>query len=138
MTETVIGIVPLLAVDHPAVPHRVGRIRAEVCDFAIAHGASGALVDDIALAVTEAAANVVRHAYPEGDDGLIHVVADVEDGIFEIVVSDDGTGFRPGRSTAGAGLGAGLSLIAGCAASFGIESGEDGVEVWMRFFLPRS
>lgn len=129
-----VGRVPLLALRLPAAPVSVPRIRRDVCAFAAAQGAGGILLDDLALAVTEAAANVVRHAYPGREDGVVEVVADVEDGTLEVVVSDEGSGFRPGRSE---GLGAGLSLIAGCTASFGIESGTDGAELWMRFLLPR-
>lgn len=129
--------VPLLALQLPAVATSAGLIRAEVCGFARAHGATGALVDDIALAVTEAAANVVRHAYPGRDGGTISVAADIEDGTLEVVVADEGDGF--GAAVPADGLGAGLRLIAASAASFGIAAREPhGVEVWMRFLLPRA
>lgn len=129
--------VPLLALRLPAVATSPGRIRAELCAFARANGATGALVDDVALAVTEAAANVVRHAYPDRDDGMIFVAADCEDGTLEVVISDDGAGF--GGAEPAEGLGAGLRLIAASAASFGIAARDpSGVEVWMRFLLPRA
>lgn len=87
----------------------------------------------IALAATEAMSNAVRHAYPPGDPGRIEVSADIEDGEFEIVVSDDGTGLRAGES---GGLGAGLALIAQTADRFAIRQRTPrGIEVWMRFPL---
>lgn len=127
--------IPLLALRMPAVATSARLIRGEVCGFARAHGATGALLDDVALAVTEAAANVIRHAYPDDPAGEIEVAADVEEGTLEVVVSDEGEGFRHDPAE---GLGAGLRLIASCAASFGIAAREPhGVEIWMRFLLPR-
>ena len=129
-----IGGVPLLVLRLPAWPRAVGEVRASVCAFAAENGVTGALLDDIALAVTEAAANVVRHAYPEGVEGPLSVLADFEEGALEVVVRDEGAGFQVKPS---AGLGAGLRLIAACTATFGIGYGEDGAEVWMRF-LPNA
>jgi anti-sigma regulatory factor (Ser/Thr protein kinase) len=47
----------------PAVSANVGEARALVRDFGHRHGASPAVLDDIALAVSEAASNVVLHAF---------------------------------------------------------------------------
>lgn len=55
-------------------------------------------VASIALAATEVCANVVRHAYPDGERGVIRVEAAlVPDGLVTIVVRDHGVGIA--RST---------------------------------------
>jgi anti-sigma regulatory factor (Ser/Thr protein kinase) len=101
--------------------------------FAAHFGASAVVCADVALAVTEAVANVVLHAYEPRAPGLVHVMADVEDDALEVLVIDHGLGLRPGRSD---GLGLGLATIAASTARFAI-SGRDptGTEVWMRFLL---
>ena len=47
---------------------------------------------DLRLAVTEAAANACRHAYPDGQ-GSITVRLGLVDGRLEVLVEDDGAGF---------------------------------------------
>ena len=80
--------------------------------------------------------NAVRHAYDPGETGRVHVAADVENAALEVVVGDEGHGFRPGHDDTAAGLG--LSVIASSTADFGIAQREPrGTEVWMRFLLPR-
>jgi serine/threonine-protein kinase RsbW len=125
--------VPYVVGDMAAVPGSVTVLRHMVVAFAAAHGAEGKLVGDIALAVSEAVANAVRHAYDEGDDGELHLAADVEEGILEIVIADDGHGIREGAS---GGLGMGLGVIADVCADFAIrERSPRGTEIWMRFHL---
>jgi anti-sigma regulatory factor (Ser/Thr protein kinase) len=111
----------------------VRRMRGWVVGFAAEHGADGDLQDRVALAVTEAMTNAIAHAYAPDGPGRVEVSADVEDDELEIVVADDGTGFRQGESS---GLGAGLMVIAKTADRFAIrERTPRGVEVWMRFRL---
>jgi serine/threonine-protein kinase RsbW len=55
-------------------------------------GASAEQVDDIVLALDEACANVVRHAYGEGEAGEFRLVADISDDEVSIAVEDDGVG----------------------------------------------
>jgi anti-sigma regulatory factor (Ser/Thr protein kinase) len=125
--------VPLVAGDVAAMPESVGLLRGTIGAFAAAHGAEGMLMGDIALAVSEAVSNVVVHAYEPGEDGIVHFAADVEDGSLEIVISDDGHGFRSGSSE---GLGLGLGILASACADFGIrQRAPRGTEVWMRFVL---
>jgi anti-sigma regulatory factor (Ser/Thr protein kinase) len=87
----------------------------------------------IGPAVTEAVANAVMHAYPDGD-GEVTCDCDVEHGVLEIVIADRGVGFGQVDSP---GLGIGLAIVAGCADRFWIHQGaeEPGVAVWMRFVL---
>lgn len=136
MTELRSGphdLVPLIAGELPAAPGHVERIRQAIASFAAENGAAEHLVADIALAVSEGATNVVRHAYRPGEEGAIHYAADVEDGTLEIVIADDGEGIRPGPSE---GSGLGLVIVAAVSADFAIrERLPRGTELWMSFLL---
>jgi serine/threonine-protein kinase RsbW len=125
--------VPYLGLTGPALPETAGEARRRITEFASAHGADRRLQADIALAVTEAVANVIIHAYPPGRVGTLAIAADIEEGDLEVVVTDEGEGFRPGTSP---GLGAGLSIIAETATEFAIREHQPrGIELWMRFEL---
>jgi serine/threonine-protein kinase RsbW len=94
-----------------AVADEVAGIRQAVKNAAQAHGGSDRLIADIALAVTEACANVVTHAYRHAaEPGPLAVEAYRENGDFVVVVSDEGTGVEPPADSPGLGLG--LALIA--------------------------
>jgi anti-sigma regulatory factor (Ser/Thr protein kinase) len=92
-------------------------------------------LSDIRLAVTEACANVVVHAYPEGEDGAMEVVASMKDDALTVLVRDWGCGIRPRPDSPGLGLG--LSLIAALTESvqLGHGLGEEHTEVRMTFSL---
>ena len=124
--------VPCVSLVRPATAAGVRAIRRSISVFAEANGASGDGLAAIELAVSEAVANVVVHAYPEGP-GEVRVAADVESGELEVVVVDDGAGFRPGPAP---GLGLGLGLMRQGAAAFEVRDRSlGGVEVWLRFAL---
>jgi anti-sigma regulatory factor (Ser/Thr protein kinase) len=126
--------VPVLKIELDAVAESGRLLRRLVRDFASSHGAGGVQLSSIVLAVSEAVSNVVVHAYPDGETGFVRLTADIEEDALEIVIADDGQGFRPGTSDR---LGIGLAVIAGSAADFAISHGEEGTEVWMRFLLRR-
>src|SRR5688572_18341198 len=92
----------------PALPMSVGCVRrgldAALVGLDVAEDRRG----DIALVVTEAATNVVLHAYG-GDEGPLYVAASVVDRSVVVTVSDCGHGM--GETTEHRGLGAGLSLM---------------------------
>ncbi len=132
---TAIAPVPFVAFRVDAVAEQVGEIRRRVVAFAVEHGADAEQCGAVALAVTEAAANAVVHAYDDVP-GPIYVEADIEDGDLEVVVADDGRGFTTVAST---GLGAGLAVVARSCAAYAIrERLPHGVELWMRFPLDGS
>jgi serine/threonine-protein kinase RsbW/stage II sporulation protein AB (anti-sigma F factor) len=117
----------------PANPTQIAGIRRAVADLARRGGAGPASVVRIELAVTEAATNVVLHAYRvPGIEGAIHVVAGLAKGFLEVSVRDDGVGMSPNPTSPGLGLG--LSLIAHEADHCEIRRGDkSGTEVFMRF-----
>ena len=120
----------------PAVPENVAPIRHAVVGLARRHGAPDEVQTDLALAIGEACANVVVHAYPPGDVGPLVVHAEVQrDGDMVITVIDQGQGMTPRPDSPGLGLG--LPLIANLSDRLEIQDGPDGVgtELLMAFTL---
>lgn len=125
--------VPVISLDTEAVARSVGDARRRLVAFAAELGADRDLQARVALAVSEAATNVVVHAYPDAGPRPLHVAADFEEGDLEIVVADQGEGLRRRRSP---GLGAGLGIIAETCDEFVVREREPtGVELWMRFHI---
>jgi serine/threonine-protein kinase RsbW len=117
----------------PAEPGTVRALRAAVRRFAVEHGARD--VDAVALALTEAATNVVVHAYRDGERGDVRMVACAEPERLVVVVRDYGCGMRPRHDSPG--LGMGLSLIGHLASHFNVEA-PDGDGTRLRMHFPRS
>ncbi len=122
----------------PAVPENVAPLRHAIVDLARGAGASEDVQTDLALAVGEACANVVVHAYPPGDTGVLIVHAGVADGTITVVVVDQGQGMTPRPDSPGLGLG--LPLIANLSDQLEIHDGPEGLgtELRMSFALHRS
>ena len=126
-------VVPVVSLDAEAVARSVGDARRRLVAFAAELGADRELQARIALAVSEAATNVVMHAYPDAGPRPLHVAADFESGDLEVIVADRGDGLRARSSP---GLGAGLGIIAETCDEFVVREREGaGVELWMRFHL---
>jgi anti-sigma regulatory factor (Ser/Thr protein kinase) len=88
--------------------------------------------DAVLLAVTEAVANAVLHAYRGERDGEIEVVATHDRDGLTVVVADRGIGMSP--NPASRGLGFGLPVIGAYADSFRVEPVRGGgTRVTMRF-----
>lgn len=122
-----------LSRSYPAVADSVPRAREEVKEFAELAGASARQLDAIRLAVSEAATNVVVHAY-DGSTGRIELSARVDHENLCVEVADEGIGLRPRID--GPGLGVGLALISQVADAFAIANRDSGgTEVQMRFGL---
>jgi serine/threonine-protein kinase RsbW len=89
---------------------------------------------DIKLAVTEACANVVVHAYPGGIEGPMEVLASIDARELTVLVRDWGGGIRPRSDSPGLGLG--LSLMAALAETVQLgRDDEEHTEVRMTFAL---
>jgi serine/threonine-protein kinase RsbW len=124
-----------LKVCHPGSPDVVPSFRHAAVDFAAANGADADLCHDVALAVSEAVTNAVKHADAREDE-TISLTASVADDWLEIRVIDRGAGFGNPDSD-GLGLGLGLSIIARLSANLTISQEGRGTELIMRFPLPR-
>jgi anti-sigma regulatory factor (Ser/Thr protein kinase) len=105
-----------------AVPHEIARLRAALGAFARSLGAPDALVDDVRLAVTEALANAVMHAYHDGALGRVdaRASADPAAGLMTVRVRDYGMGYR--RRADSPGMGQGHAIMAALARTIDVAS----------------
>lgn len=115
----------------PAVDASVPLARRLVVQLAAAAGLKGPLLDAVAVAVSEAVTNAVRHAY-RGLPGRVQLTAYVCGSELWVLVADDGCGHHvPAHDP---GLGLGLALIAESCDDFVLaERGAGGTEAQMRF-----
>jgi anti-sigma regulatory factor (Ser/Thr protein kinase) len=82
------------------------------------------------MAVTEAVANSVEHAYPGGAPGQVQITAWADEDTVQVAVRDLGSGLHPNPDREG---GRGLAVIRSVADRVFIASTEFGVEVVMTF-----
>jgi serine/threonine-protein kinase RsbW len=106
----------------PATAENVIVVRQAIAGVAESLGLGPSRVADLKTVVTEAANNVVLHAY-EGDPGPLLVSAEPGEDQLVVQVADEGHGFRPRASEGEASLGLGLPLIAALSDSFEISGG---------------
>ncbi|MGY1621097.1 ATP-binding protein [Geodermatophilus sp. SYSU D00965] len=85
-----------LPVDRSSVPFVRGLLRQALEHLRVERN----VVDEVALALTEACANVVRHA---GDHADYEVQVAIDDALCRISVFDDGAGFDPDAPREGRG-----------------------------------
>lgn len=88
-------------------------------------------VDGLTLAVSEAVANVVAHAYDEGAGGVIELSGTASPYEVAIVVRDRGGGIEAARPSTGAGFG--IDIIRRLAQHVALEDSPAGVALTMRF-----
>ena len=112
----------------PAVTRSVSTARHAVAQFSAGFAVDH---DAIAIALSEAVANAVVHAYPDRPGGNVRVHASQGPHELLIIVCDDGQGVAA-RSDCG-GLGVGLTLIARLCSSLQIDGDGGGTRVTMRF-----
>lgn len=125
---------PDLELSLPARAENVAVVRHVLSGVGEALGLHPETLSDVKLAVSEACANVVVHAYEDDGGGLLDLELSVGEGYIEIVVRDHGRGMMPRADSPG--LGVGLPLIASLAESLEIANRSDGgTEVRMRFTL---
>jgi serine/threonine-protein kinase RsbW len=97
---------PCLSKSFPAVPESVRLVRGALVDVAESAGATSETVEAVRVASSEAATNVVVHAY-DGGPGEIDLTAGLNapaDGMW-VVVADGGRGLDFGTQSPGLELG---------------------------------
>jgi serine/threonine-protein kinase RsbW/stage II sporulation protein AB (anti-sigma F factor) len=103
-----------------------------VVAYAAEQGMTGTRLSELALAVGEAVANAVVHAYRGRSEGMVEVSAALGDGLLFVAVRDRGGGVVPREDSPGLGLG--LPLISQIADDFRISEREGGgTELRMSF-----
>ena len=122
---------PPLRHEYPAEPRILRRMRADVRTWATESAVCHELEQDLQLALGEAAANSVDHAYRDSAPGTfaIRVELDREGGI-EVTVRDHGR-WRPEPADKGF-RGRGIGLIRTLAEGCEITRGDDGTTVAFR------
>ena len=113
----------------PAEPAAVPELRHRAAGYAAAQGAEPLVVEDVALAVSEAVTNAVKYANTGGAEGVVELSGARGEGWLEVTVRDRGEGFGQGSTD---GLGLGLSIIARLCSDLKIVQEGDGTEVRMR------
>src|SRR4051812_25513453 len=98
-----------LQLDLPADARLLPRTRWALRGYLEELGASDEIAGDVILALDEACANVVRHAFPEGD-GSFRLLAELSEDEVLFQVEDHGVGFNPYETT---GLGVELGATSG-------------------------
>lgn len=81
----------------PSKPEYVSIVRTLITDLAEKMAFSASAVEDVQVAISEACANVVCHAYPDDDhDSEILIRCSTCDDRLVVEVSDTGSGFAGG------------------------------------------
>jgi serine/threonine-protein kinase RsbW len=121
----------------PAKPEYLLLARLAVTSVGRSAGASEETIADLKLAVTEAVANAVKHAYPPDVPGRVTVELTASAGRLEIAVSDRGRGLGDGDAPPStdrpAESGMGLSIIRAIADEIDVGAGPDGRGTRVRF-----
>ncbi len=117
----------------------VGTCRRAMAAFARESGAADETAAGVAVSVSEAVTNAVRHAYDDGRRrGEVRADAWLErtDGrrTLNVSVCDDGPGIRPRNDSPGLGLG--ITLMARLTKALDLADDGPGARVLMTFALP--
>jgi serine/threonine-protein kinase RsbW len=135
--ELRIGILhPELTLRVPAVEDSLPVVRQALRSLGETVNAETEALEDAELAVTEACANAVEHAYVGGHGHMDVSLTPQQDELL-VLVSDKGSGLEAGKAPPEAMRGFGLAMIEGIASRFEIRGG-DGTEVEMQFPMGRS
>lgn len=123
----------------PAKPENVALVRRTLGGLVEDMPVDDRMLSNMQVAVTEACANVVVHAYEDdkGGSGDIELEVTREPQGVTVVVRDDGSGFRPLARPREGSWRLGLPLIAALTDGFEVLGGQQGqgTEVRMTFSL---
>jgi anti-sigma regulatory factor (Ser/Thr protein kinase) len=87
----------VLELQIPADARLLPKTRRALSGYLEESGASDEFAGDVILALDEACANVIRHAFPDGAPGQIDVRVELDEEGIVLQVEDDGIGFDPFR-----------------------------------------
>lgn len=114
----------------PAVASAVSELRRTLLAEIAGRGFDA---DAVALAVTEAVTNVVRHAYPASEGTVILRAAEDSADELVVAVTDQGVGSRGTTTRTTPSMGLGLALIRELSTSVLIEATSTGTTITMHF-----
>jgi serine/threonine-protein kinase RsbW len=86
-----VGSTPRIEV--PGSTLKLEKVRAFVAEHARRWGLAENIVHEVVLAVDEACSNVVRHAYRDGEKGLVEVRIRAGKDTFTVLIRDTGRAF---------------------------------------------
>ncbi len=109
----------------PTEARLLARTRRLIAGYMEDLGVDGDAKDDIVLALDEACANVIRHAFSPGAEECFRLTAELTPEDITVLVEDDGVGFIPdsvGEADEGSVSGRGLHIIRSLMTSVEIDS----------------
>ncbi|WP_410573044.1 SpoIIE family protein phosphatase [Amycolatopsis sp. cmx-4-61] len=113
-----------------AEPHVLQRLRDDLERWSALAALPAELHQDLSLAIGEAVANSVEHAFPRTPGEVTYSVTRTADGRFDALVRDDGH-WRP-EPADNSHRGRGIGIIQALSEQFGIDHGDDGTAVRFR------
>jgi sigma-B regulation protein RsbU (phosphoserine phosphatase) len=87
----------LLRLSLPARPESLKPLRDAVCDAMCKAGVDAAMRDRLKLAIDEAAANVIRHAYGNCGEGSFRIDVSATRGVLRFALRDHAPAVDPAR-----------------------------------------
>ena len=117
--------------DLAAVPSSLALVRRELDRLLARQRVSPSRVADVRLAVTEACANAVVHAYADGEPGTVLVAAEIEEDTLVVTVRDYGGSIAARRPPAVMGM----EVMRALADIVSIEAADPGMVVRLSFRL---
>ena len=118
----------------PAVADELGRVRTSIRSWLDSQDLSSGVKDDLLIALGEAAANVVRHAYLDDAPGVMEIRVSARYGTLAVEVADRGSWRDPTGTSGSPGLG--LGIIRSLTRDFRVDRGVAGTSV--SFAIPTS
>ena len=109
----------------PARPEYITLCRLALTGLSRLRPFSDEVLADLKLALTEACSNSVRHAYEDGEDGVVEILYELRPDRLVIEVTDEGEGFDPAETGQGDDLsegGLGIAIIRAVADEVAIET----------------
>lgn len=130
------GHIEFLHRSWPADPEQLSVIRHELAGWLTPLRLTDDETADVVLAVDEAAANAVRHAYGTAESGVVELTLWTEGGTLSIEVVDHGRWRTPDAEPDPASGGRGIALMNVMSESVLIHYDERGSRVLLRHRIP--